>query len=64
MKLSATHQRSLLTTYPNRPFSLKYKFPFGSGSKSSSAKADINQQIAQLDERKVRLTFKDIWLDY
>ena len=25
---------------------------------------DINKQIADLDERKVRLTFRDIWVDY
>ena len=25
---------------------------------------DLNQQISELDERKVKVTFKDIWHDY
>ena len=31
---------------------------------SKKGNSDINQQIAELDEKKLRLTFKDIWADY
>jgi hypothetical protein len=34
------------------------------GVSNNSSKPDLNQQIASLDERKVRLTFRDIWIDY
>ncbi len=31
---------------------------------SSSSSLDLNQQIQQLDEKKLQVTFRDIWLDY
>jgi len=31
---------------------------------SSSSSPDLNQQIQQLDEKKLQVTFRDIWLDY
>ena len=42
----------------------KLKNFMGSSIKGKDQDLDINIQIRQLDERKVKLTFKDIWKDY